>query len=68
MQTSDERLVPYLEGLRKIGVRSHNTGAKLVERGDLPEPIKRGRFKFFLASDLERYISTLASTSREVAR
>lgn len=61
-------LVPYLEGLRAIGVRSHNTGKELVESGALPAPIKRGRYKYFLASDLERYVATLASSRAEAPR
>lgn len=60
---SEPRLIPYLEGLDRIAVKSPKTGKKLIESGALPHPIMRGRFKYFLESDIQRYVAELVRKS-----
>lgn len=57
-----DRLVSVREGMQVVGVRSATTYYKLIENGDLPPLIKRGRNSFHLESDLQAYVSRLSAT------
>lgn len=60
------RLVPIREGMPIVGVKSETSYRKLVEAGQLPPFVRRGRNVFHLESDLQAYVARLAK-SREVA-
>lgn len=68
MQTDDPptRLIPFQEFKRDIGIKSDTTLYKLIREGDVPQPITRGRNKFFTDRDRQEYVAKLAKT-REVA-
>ena len=61
-----DRLVSPKEGMRIIGVRSQTTFYRMVNQGELPPLIKRGRNSFHLSSDLQAYLQRLAG-ARKVA-
>ena len=61
-------MVPFSEAAEFIGVRSRTTLYKLIRLGDLPEPIRRGPYNFFLQSDLTAYTQRLAASRGSAAQ
>lgn len=61
-----DRLIPFVEGLTIIGVKSRTSAYKLIADGEL-SPVHRGRHVFFLESDLQTYITRLASSRGTVS-
>jgi predicted DNA-binding transcriptional regulator AlpA len=59
-----DRLVTVKEAKHIVGVSSHTTFYALVNSGELPKLIKRGRNSFLLQSDLDAYVARLAATRK----
>lgn len=65
--STDERLIPLRSGMEMVGIRSATTAYKLIDSGELPEPVYRGRNAFFLLSELQAHIARLAEKRRAAA-
>lgn len=55
-----DRLVPFGEAVGIVGFSSRTSLYGLISNGDLPEPITRGRNRYFFQSDLTAYLQRLA--------
>lgn len=55
-----DRLVPFGEAVGIVGFSSRTSLYGLVANGELPEPITRGRNRYFFQSDLTAYLQRLA--------
>ncbi len=53
---TEDRLVRFAEGLALLGI-SKSTAYRLIERGDLPQPVKVGSLTFFSARELQDWIA-----------
>lgn len=60
-----DRLIPFGEAGNIVGYRSRTSLYKAVSDGVLPEPITRGRNRYFLESDLQKYVQRLAQMQRD---
>lgn len=52
---NEDRMVRFSEGLTLLGV-SKSTAYRMIERGDLPQPVKVGSLAFFSARELQNWI------------
>lgn len=53
---NEDRMVRFAEGLTMLGV-SKSTAYRMIERGDLPQPVKVGSLTFFSARELQHWIA-----------
>jgi excisionase family DNA binding protein len=63
--TSQDRLIKFAEARRTLGL-SKSTMYRMLERGDLPCPVKIGALTYFSERELQEWIANkLASRGRE---
>ena len=63
----DDVMEPFREWLREIGVRSPNTGYAMIDRGEIPEPIRRNGRLYMMRSWRMEYLDRMpAPRSRRV--
>ena len=57
-ESNDDRLMPLKEFVSKLGV-DRRTLYRMIDRGDVPKPIKQGKLNYFFESDLMKYFANL---------
>ena len=57
-ESNDDRLMPLKEFVAKLGV-DRRTLYRMIDRGDVPKPIKQGKLNYFFESDLLNYFANL---------
>ena len=57
-ESNDDRLMPLKEFVAKLGV-DRRTLYRMIDRGEVPKPIKQGKLNYFFESDLMNYFANL---------
>ena len=57
-ESDNDRLMPFKEFVSKLGV-DRRTLYRMIDRGEVPRPIKQGKLNYFFESDLLKYFNRL---------